>query len=286
MQISVKSIKNFVFVNGFLLCVSMFQHNSVAYLNQRRMNLQIFSGLINFCFILFIFMLRNYAILSFIEFGIRNKPLISNDSPKEDFDHEFKRYFVSTTAVETVTHIVIKNHFFNNMIHRQIFYTDLLYFIPNSFLFEVVFDLFHYLTHRLLHSKYLYKYLHKTHHKFKHPSPIIAFYQDPFDLIITNSIPTVLSLCIFPNVSYQQFHVIIVYKMFIEISGHIGRKTYPISSFSQFIWLPRFLHIELYAEDHDLHHSMNNCNYAKRFSLWDKVFHTYKSFEKEIKCPS
>jgi sterol desaturase/sphingolipid hydroxylase (fatty acid hydroxylase superfamily) len=25
---------------------------------------------------------------------------------------------------------------------------------------------------------------------------------------------------------------------------------------------------------------LNNCNYAKRFSLWDKVFHTYKPNEK------
>lgn len=66
--------------------------------------------------------------------------------------------------------------------------------------------------------------------------------------------------------------------MFIEISGHIGKRMHPTSSFSQFIWLPKFFNIELYTEDHDLHHSHNNCNYSKRFSLWDKVFGTHKKF--------
>jgi sterol desaturase/sphingolipid hydroxylase (fatty acid hydroxylase superfamily) len=40
--------------------------------------------------------------------------------------------------------------------------------------------------------------------------------------------------------------------------------------------LPKWLNIELYCEDHDIHHSVNNCNYSKRFSLWDKVFGTFK----------
>jgi sterol desaturase/sphingolipid hydroxylase (fatty acid hydroxylase superfamily) len=65
------------------------------------------------------------------------------------------------------------------------------------------------------------------------------------------------------------------YKTFIEICGHSGKKSYPIGSFSQFIWLPRFFHISLYSEDHALHHSSNFCNYSKRFSLWDKQFETY-----------
>ena len=76
----------------------------------------------------------------------------------------------------------------------------------------------------------------------------------------------------------MQFNLIITYKLFIEISGHIGKKIYPTSCFSQFMWLPKLLEIELYTEDHDLHHSMNNCNYSKRFSFWDKLFGTYKSF--------
>jgi len=96
-------------------------------------------------------------------------------------------------------------------------------------------------------------------------------------LVITNSIPTIVTLLIIPNISYLQFHFIIVYKNFIEIAGHSGKISYPTCSFPQFVWLPKLLHIELYTDDHDLHHSLNNCNYSKRFSLWDKFFGTYKS---------
>lgn len=71
------------------------------------------------------------------------------------------------------------------------------------------------------------------------------------------------------------FHFIVVYKNFIEISGHSGKILYPTTSFPQFMWLPKWLNIELYCEDHDNHHFINNCNYSKRFSLWDKVFNTY-----------
>jgi sterol desaturase/sphingolipid hydroxylase (fatty acid hydroxylase superfamily) len=132
----------------------------------------------------------------------------------------------------------------------------------------------------LLNDK-IYKYLHKKHHKFKHPIAITTFYQEPFDLIITNSLPTILSLLIVPHLTYLQFHFIIVYKNFIEISGHSGKILYPVSSFPQFMWLPKWLRIDLYCEDHDYHHSFNNCNYSKRFSLWDKVFNTYKSIEQK-----
>ena len=126
-------------------------------------------------------------------------------------------------------------------------------------------------------QKYIYKFLHKKHHTFKHPIAIITFYQDPIDLIITNSIPTIISLLLFPYISYLQFNYITIYKIFTEICGHSGKKSYPTSSFLQFMWLPKFLKIELYTEDHDLHHSLNNCNYSKRFSLWDKIFNTYKT---------
>ena len=104
-----------------------------------------------------------------------------------------------------------------------------------------------------------------------------TFYQDPLDVVISISLPTIISSKVIPNISYFQFNLIIIYKNFIEISGHCGKILYPNTSFPQFIWLTKWLKIELYAEDHDLHHSSNNCNYSKRFTLWDKVFCTYKS---------
>jgi sterol desaturase/sphingolipid hydroxylase (fatty acid hydroxylase superfamily) len=143
-----------------------------------------------------------------------------------------------------------------------------------SFIFEMIFDLFHYLTHRLLHTKYFYK-LHKKHHKFQHPSIITTYYHSPLDLILTISMPTIIALVLFP-LSYLHFKYILVYKSFTEISGHSGKRLFPTGSFPQFIWLPRFFNVDLYTEDHDLHHTLNNCNYSKKFLLWDRLFKTNK----------
>ena len=77
------------------------------------------------------------------------------------------------------------------------------------------------------------------------------------------------------NISYFQFILLVVYKTAVEIAGHTGKKTYPTSSFPQFPWLVKYLGIELYTENHDLHHRYLNCNFSKRLSLWDKLFGTY-----------
>jgi len=275
MFISIKSLKNYILINTILIFIGITQHKIIEFFVSVDN-----TTILNFLIVLFIFIMRNIFILNLIISGTKNKKEINNnylEEPKESFKHEFNCYLLSTTGIESITHIIIKNNLYNTPYSlNNGFLNELIYFIPLSFMFEIIFDFFHYFAHRLLHNKYLYKYLHKTHHKFKHPTAIIAFYQDPIDLIMTNSIPTVLTLYIIPKLSYTFFHLMIVYKMFVEISGHTGKISYPTCSFPQFMWLPKLLNIELYTEDHDLHHSSNNCNYAKRFSLWDKIFKTYK----------
>lgn len=270
MLISINSLKNYCIVNSLLFSLGLFQYLSIYYITD-------LNFLNNFLFAFSVFLFRNHILLNFISRGTQNKPNINNtlNIPLEDYRHEFHTNVITTTSVETMTHIFIKKHIMDIAFSRNIYY-EIIYFIPLSFLFEVIFDFFHYFTHRLLHHKYLYKFAHKKHHKFKHPIAITTFYQDPVDLIITNSIPTILSILVTPQLTYSMFHFIIVYKNFIEISGHSGKILYP-PSFPQFMWLPKWLNIELYCEDHDTHHSVNNCNYSKRFSLWDKVFNTYNT---------
>ncbi len=237
---------------------------------------------LNICYQLILYqitlLIRNYTLMSIIKFGLRNKKnIVENMEPlKEEYKHEFLVHFFQATLIETLTLMLIHNNYFIFPITDFNILYEFLWFIPKSFMFEIVFDFFHYWSHRMAHSnKTLYKLLHKKHHKFTHPTAIITYYQEPLDLILTNSIPTILTLCLVPRVTYFQYTLILLYKSYIEISGHVGKKLHPISSFTQFIWLPRYLGIELYAEDHDTHHSKNNCNYSKRFSLWDKVFGTY-----------
>ena len=152
-----------------------------------------------------------------------------------------------------------------------------LTFIPMSFMFEVVFDFFHYWVHRSLHYSALP--WHKAHHTYVHLTPAIAFYQDWADLILANVIPFFLANRIVQTVwgplTAMELSLLLTYKIFVELSGHAGRRLRPSSSFPQCVWLPRALGIELYAEDHALHHTNPGCNFAKRFALWDKVFGTY-----------
>jgi sterol desaturase/sphingolipid hydroxylase (fatty acid hydroxylase superfamily) len=46
--------------------------------------------------------------------------------------------------------------------------------------------------------------------------------------------------------------------------------------------LPKSLSIELYSRDHLLHHTKPNTNFSKRFSIWDKLFFTYKENDRSI----
>lgn len=151
---------------------------------------------------------------------------------------------------------------------------EVVYFIPYSFLFEIVFDLFHYITHRSLHSRYLYKYVHKRHHEYHDDTTILAtFHQDPIDLMITNLLPMYITSYLLPFTTLQYF-IFLLHKTFIEVSGHLG-KDMRTSCFSQFVWLPKYFHIELYSIDHYYHHTKRSCNYSKRFKLWDIAFGTF-----------
>jgi len=152
---------------------------------------------------------------------------------------------------------------------------DVITFIPKSFIFEILFDLIHYFFHRVGHLPGIYKYSHKKHHEYTVNTNLLAtFHQDPIDLIFTNFLPVYL-VSFIVTFSYIQFYVFLVYKTFIELGGHLGKKSSALVCFPQCVWLPKLFNIDLYALDHYVHHTKNNCNYAKRFTLWDKVFGTF-----------
>jgi len=268
-MISNKSAKNYLYYNGLILFLSLLQYNAVQISNQILFDLfKIYA----------VFLARNYFLMALINDGIKNKKQIThnhNHNPViESYPNEFNFNVARATAVETATYYSIATIMSNYFIPFE--FQNMLYFIPLTFYYELVFDFFHYWSHRLLHTnKFLYVIIHKHHHKYNHPTPIITFYQEPLDLILTNSIPTILTLVLSPRMSLVDFNIIMMYKTHLEICGHCGKYVYPTSSFCQCIWLPRYFGIELYSEDHDIHHSRNNCNYSKRFSFWDKVFGTY-----------
>jgi sterol desaturase/sphingolipid hydroxylase (fatty acid hydroxylase superfamily) len=148
----------------------------------------------------------------------------------------------------------------------------LLLFIPVSFLFEILFDFFHYWAHRASHAIPWLSHYHHIHHSHVHLEPISAFQHHPIDLFLTNVIPFVLTAHILP-VSATTCLGILWFKALVEIGGHCG-KILKTSSFPQCIWLPRFLGIALYSQHHAEHHRCGHRMFGKRFLLWDRVFGT------------
>lgn len=253
------SIKNFFAINIPLLLLSFIQYNLI------------YNSLSSIIFT--IFFLRNIFLTIVLYFSIYNKEYIVKPE-RINQNHGYLELFItlcSTTLLQVLTHkIIIDNYNF-----KCSSINDIVFFIPISFLYEIIFDFFHYWAHRLEHKRFLYKYIHRLHHNYNYPLVQFTFHHHPLDYIFTNSIPDFITLLLMPKISFFTYNAIIIYKIFIEISGHSGKKI-RASSFPQCIWLPRFFNIHLTTECHDNHHIYNNCNYSKRFSIWDKVFGTFK----------
>ena len=170
-------------------------------------------------------------------------------------------------------------------------------FILVSFVFEVVFDFFHYGAHRASHAcaaarsarrpgavRALAAFVgrgHATHHRCTALAPVLAYEQSLSDVLLCNALPALLALgaCAAAGAAVDDAALALLwtYKAYVEAAGHAGCES-RATSFPQCVWLPRALGIDLRTIDHDAHHARraaNGCNFAKRFTLWDRAFGTY-----------
>jgi sterol desaturase/sphingolipid hydroxylase (fatty acid hydroxylase superfamily) len=162
--------------------------------------------------------------------------------------------------------------------------TSWLAFVPMTFIFEVLMDLSHYIAHRLMHSNAtIYKMSgHKTHHAVHKPTALATFCQDPLDVVLSNVIPVLGSLWVMDRglgmrFTKEQLILALGLKTYVEVAGHVGILDGHATSFPQFVWLPRLFGVELHTKDHDLHHTQGGRhNFGKRFTLFDRLFGTYK----------
>jgi sterol desaturase/sphingolipid hydroxylase (fatty acid hydroxylase superfamily) len=254
-----KQLFYFATVNTFLIFLTIITYYATIINN-------------NYLYLYFVYLCKTFTLLQITYYSQNKKKYITPRN--NNFNINAILNVFSSVFIETITNIFILNHY--NFANRSIMY-DILLFVPMSFLFEIIYDFIHYWIHRIFHENaFLYKNIHKKHHKKQLVTCLDTYYQNPIDIILSNSIPLCLTLFMFNSISYFQFVMLSIYKTAVEIAGHTGKETFPTSSFPQFPWLVKYFNIELYTENHDSHHRFINCNYSKRLSLWDKIFGTFK----------
>ena len=221
-------------------------------------------------YVLPLYALKNLLLPHILEYASRHDPLVT----KPSFDTFCIRYVIQSTLIDFLT--IAALHQFARTAESAI-WTYVL-FIPISFVYELVFDLFHYATHRAIHQNpRLYVWIHKTHHQSRNVNAFTTLVQSPLDLLITNIIPLCLTTLLIPTSSLF-LHIYMYYKTLVEMGGHIGRFS-KTPCFPQCVWIPLGINIALFAHDHACHHMYPHTNYSKRFALWDKLFGTYRDIK-------
>mmetsp|Transcript_1662 Transcript_1662/g.2536 ORF Transcript_1662/g.2536 Transcript_1662/m.2536 type:complete len:303 (-) Transcript_1662:448-1356(-) len=221
---------------------------------------------------------RDTVIVLFLTLMTKEKPRLRPDN-LSDYRWCWFRLWGLAAPVDAAVFVIALKKFCTK---KSVPYSyDYVYFVLTSFLFEIIFDFFHYWIHRACHSRKLPAFVrtaHATHHTAIALRPIATYNQAFLDILLSNAIPALLSLAILAHLGLQfpsaQLSRLWTYKSYVEVAGHAGIHT-RASSFPQFVWLPRILGIALHTHDHDLHHIRSHANFSKRFTLWDKVFGTF-----------
>jgi sterol desaturase/sphingolipid hydroxylase (fatty acid hydroxylase superfamily) len=256
-MISKTSITYYIIINGGLILMSYTEYMIIKY----------FDYAFVVCFIANMLQMSIFTyILNILS---EKREYYTPGERKNNFD--IINYY-KTILVNTISYYIINKYI---SIPSSNIIQNIIYFIPKSFIYELVFDLGHYSTHRILHTyPILYRYIHKKHHEDNLINIYTTYNHTTLDYLITNTVPLIITSCIVPMSQFEQI-LMKSYKSVTELAGHTGKKNNS-SSFIQCIWLVRLLRIELKNEDHNNHHGSSACNYSKRFSIWDKVFNTYK----------
>ena len=261
-MVSIKSLYIFFIINTTVFSASYLQYNIYLYFQY------------NIFIIYLTILLKSITILYTLQTITRKRPYILKETSQRSEPFVLQN-FLLTTAMETTSYIVASSFTLPNASMQK----EIIYFIPLSFAYELIFDFFHYWNHRAMHYPFFYKYIHSPHHEEYLINAYTTYNHTLSDLFITNFLPILASSIILP-VSQYTLTTVFWYKAIIEVSGHTGKDT--SSSFIQCIYLPKILGIPLYSRNHNKHHIQPKVNFSKRFSLWDKVFNTFSDTTENI----
>ena len=136
-MISYESITIYITGNTIFLSLGYIQYKSVLYLKYSNI-------LLDFCILYIIYIIRSYFLINFVDFISRKKIKINNTPSKipiESYKYEFHRYVLFNTLIESTIHFFTIEKIINIEKVSNIYF-DLIYFIPISFLYEIIYDFF------------------------------------------------------------------------------------------------------------------------------------------------
>ena len=294
-------VKPFVVVNGFVVGVAWLARRLEVALAESLSLLPPFLGALLACFAACV--VRDACVVVFLEGMTRERSRIGGRPPPSPgaARRAWLRLLVVAAPVDAVVLRVAVAWGLvggaRGVVAPPVGWSPLA-FVARSFCFEVVFDLFHYATHRFCHAcarpaarapsaaRVAARVLHRghsTHHgSTQHAGlgPVLAYEQSLVDVLFCNAGPALAALACLraaaPRpVAPWDAGLLWAYKAYVEVAGHSGCHS-RATSFPQCVWLPRLLGIALRTTDHDAHHThAKACNFAKRFTLWDRAFGTY-----------
>lgn len=128
-------------------------------------------------------------------------------------------------------------------------------------------DFYSYLMHKALHTKWLYKNVHKIHHRYTCPTPYSAFALHPLEMVLFQS-AGIFPCFLFPI--HVAVYLCVV--LFIAIHNQIDHSGVDIEG--DFPWTPS-------AKFHDDHHKYFHVNFGVHLVLWDYLFATLRSKNRE-----
>ncbi|KAL4170236.1 hypothetical protein KRP22_011140 [Phytophthora ramorum] len=276
LQFAARRCKYYAFINAFICSVAMGSYVAVLGAESPLTSTSVLV-------VYGVSFVRILAMIKWFEWIATKKPQINGEKRVQLTEEQSRRIYRRILWLVVPTECV--SFWFaqqtgvtvHGAVNWRSFLVSFAAFIPKSLLFEVTFDFFHFAMHWVCHySTWLYKNVHKRHHQHLHPCPLSTYEQDGVDLCLTNVLPFCLAWSLGVSFSDLQLHLLFAYKTYVEVAGHSGLEIKGFS-FPQMPLLNNITSICLRVHDHDLHHTHPRWNFAKRFSLWDKLFRTFRA---------
>ena len=152
--------------------------------------------------------------------------------------------------------------------------------ILHLFVLELLLDTIFFVEHFMLHEvKWLYRNVHAHHHSHLYNNVLHTYEQSVLDFVFAIPVATLCCWRLLPPESVFLMYHHYTLKEWNEVNGHSGIHVRG-TTFAPAPFLPKLLNIDFTTPAvHGVHHVFFYCNYAKRFSAWDKIFGFHVPFE-------